>query len=56
MKGDTPMIINALLLAFGLVGIPALICIHTEMTCGDHKVTRTDSTFCDDSAFSGAAA
>ena len=56
MKGEKIMIINAILLAFGLVGIPALICIHTEMTCGDHKVTRTDSTFCDDSAFSGAAA
>ena len=50
------MIINAILLAFGLIGIPALICIHTEMTCGDHNVSRTDSTFCDDSAFSGAAA
>ncbi len=49
------MIINALLLAFGLVGIPALICIHTEITCGD-KTTRTDSTFCDDSAVIGAAA
>ena len=57
------MIINAILLAFGLVGIPALICIHTEMTCGDHKdtrtghkVTRTDSTFSGDCAISGAAA
>ena len=50
------MIINALLLAFGLIGIPALICIHTEITCGDHKTTRTDSTFCDDSAVIGAAA
>ena len=50
------MIINALLLAFGLVGIPALICIHTELTCGDNKTTRSDRTFCSDSAFSGAAA
>ena len=50
------MIINAILLAFGLVGIPALICIHTEMTCGDHKAAHSDSTFCSDSAFSGAAA
>ena len=50
------MIINAILLAFGLVGIPALICIHTEMTCSNNKTTRTDSTFCADSAISGAAA
>ena len=50
------MIINAILLAFGLVGIPALICIHTEMTCGDYKAPRTDDTFCDDSALNGAAA
>ena len=50
------MIINAILLAFGLVGIPALICIHTELTCGGDKTTRSDSTFWSDSAFSGAAA
>lgn len=28
------MIINAILLAFGLVGIPAAICATTELTCG----------------------
>ena len=28
------MIINAILLTIGLVGIPAMICVHTEMTCG----------------------
>ena len=28
------MIINAILLAIGLVGIPAMICAHTEMKCG----------------------
>ena len=28
------MIINAILLIVGLVGIPAMICAHTEMTCG----------------------
>ena len=28
------MIINAILLIVGLVGIPAAICAHTEMTCG----------------------
>ena len=28
------MIINAILLFIGLIGIPAMICAHTEMTCG----------------------
>ena len=28
------MIINAILLTIGLVGIPAMICAHTEITCG----------------------
>ena len=27
------MIINAILLTIGLVGIPAMICAHTELTC-----------------------
>ena len=27
------MIINAILLTVGLVGIPAMICGHTELTC-----------------------
>ncbi len=27
------MIINAILLTIGLVGIPAMICAHTEITC-----------------------
>ena len=27
------MIINAILLTIGLVGIPAMICGHTEFTC-----------------------
>ena len=28
------MIINAILLTIGLVGIPAAICANTELTCG----------------------
>ena len=28
------MIIDAILLTVGLVGIPAMICGHTEITCG----------------------
>ena len=27
------MIINAILITIGLVGIPAMICAHTELTC-----------------------
>ena len=27
------MIINAIILTVGLVGIPAMICGHTELTC-----------------------
>ena len=50
------MIINAILLAFGLVGIPALICIHTELTCGDHRATRSYDMFCGDDALCGSMA
>ena len=28
------MIINAILLTFGLFVIPAMICAHVELTCG----------------------
>ena len=28
------MIINAILLTIGLVGIPVAICANTELTCG----------------------
>ena len=29
------MMLNALILTFGLVGIPALIALYTELTCAD---------------------
>ena len=50
------MMINALLLAFGLAGIPALICIHTELACGDHRATRSDDMLCGDDALCGSMA
>ena len=33
-RGTNTMIINAILLTIGLVGIPAAICANTELTCG----------------------
>ena len=33
-RGTNTMIINAILLTIGLVGIPAAICAKTELTCG----------------------
>ena len=33
-RGTYTMIINAILLTIGLVGIPAAICANTELTCG----------------------
>jgi len=32
-RGTYTMIINAILLTVGLVGIPAMICGHTELIC-----------------------
>ena len=34
------MIINAILLTIGLVGIPAAICANTELTCGAQPLRR----------------
>lgn len=51
---DKKMIINALLLAFGLVGIPAIICIHTELAYGDHKKNNFDHTPCSEAFRSDA--